>query len=132
MKPLLLLAFACISMLAVGQDLPRTEFNASLSENSLAINPGETKTITLSILRSKAWSKSEASLSIPAELPEGVAITFEPAEGLFTESKMNVSLAANTKPGTYTIIVRSEVRHKKKGNLLRLEVGPQSTASSNN
>lgn len=117
-----------VSVLAVGQELPRTEFTTSLSENAISIKPGETKSLTVSILRSKAWTKSESSLSIPAALPEGIKISFEPAEGLFAESTMHVEVAPDVKAGVHTIMVRSEIRHKKKGNLLRIEVDNTSTA----
>lgn len=124
----LLIPVLFVSVLAIGQDLPRTEFNASLSENVIPIKPGETKSLTVSIIRSKAWTKSVATLSIPAALPEGIIISFEPAEGLFTESKMIIEIAPDVKAGVHTIMVRSEVRHKKKGNLLRIEVDNTSTA----
>lgn len=128
MKSLIIYAFALVSTFAIGQELPGTEFRPSLSENVLVINPGETKELTVSILRSKAWTKSNATISIPAKLPDGVTITFEPAEGLFNESTMRVELAPTVNPGTFTILVRSEVRHTKKGNLLRLEIGAKENA----
>jgi hypothetical protein len=130
MKTLVIYAFSFIACtFAIGQDLPKKEFQPSLSENTLAIAPGETKELTVAILRSKAWTKSEATLSIPAKLPAGVTITFEPPTGHFQESRMKVVIDDDAKPGVHTILVRSELRHTKKGNLLRLEIGDQSIAT---
>ncbi len=133
MKSLAIYAFSfLLSSVVVGQELPHKEFYPSLSANTISISPGETKELEVSILRSKAWTKSAATLSIPAKLPEGITITFEPATGHFNESTMTVKIADDVKPGIHTILVRSELRHTKKGNLLRLEVGDPSIATGNN
>lgn len=132
MKSITVFAFSfLLSTLVAGQELPKKEFQPALSTNSVSINPGETKELKVSILRSKAWTKSDATISIPATLPDGVTISFEPATGHFNESTMTVKVAADAKPGVHTILVRSELRHTKKGNLLRLEIGDQSIATGN-
>ena len=112
-----------VSTLTFGQEIPKKEFRSTLSENALAISPGETREVKVSILRSKAWKKSAANVSIPAALPEGITITFAPREGLISESTMQVKVDEDVQPGVYTILVRTEIRHTKKGNLLRLEIG---------
>ena len=117
---------------AFGQEIPATEFQSSLSSTILSLHAGDSKDVKVTLRRSKAWRKSAATLSIPAGLPEGVAISFEPANGYFNESIMKVTIDPDAKPGNHTILVRTEMRHLKKGNLLRLEIGNQSIANTAN
>jgi uncharacterized membrane protein len=130
----LTLAIATI-MVSVAQEkpAPRTEYTVELSSSTLEIKPGETKDVTISLNRSKAYSKSKATLGISSSLPEGVTVTFEPAEGVVESSIAKISVAANTKAGDYRIILTSAMQNKNKGATLKLVVaeGTNDTVTRN-
>lgn len=126
MKKLLLslLTVVAVTLGVAAQDkiAPRTEYSVSVSENKLLVKPGESKDLTISILRSKSFSKAEAKLGLSSGLPEGVTIAFEPAEGMFESSVATIKVAPATKEGEYSIILKSTLNNKVKGTVIKLTV----------
>lgn len=126
MKKLILsvLAVAAVAFSVAAQDkiAPRTEYSVSVSENKIQVKPGESKELTVSILRSKSFSKAQAKLGLSSGLPEGVTIGFAPAEGLFESSVATVSVAPNTKEGEYQLILKTTLNNKIKGTIVKLTV----------
>jgi hypothetical protein len=127
MKKLLLFAFI-LSVATINDGVaqektaPRTEYSVSLSENIVKLTAGETKQLTVSILKSKQYSKSKVKLGLSSTLPEGVTITFEPAEGIFDSSVASIAVADNVKEGEYQIIIKSTVNNKIKGSIVKVVV----------
>lgn len=126
MKKLILsvLAVAAVAFSVAAQDkiAPRTEYSVSVSENKIQVKPGESKELTVSILRSKSFAKAQAKLGLSSGLPEGVTIGFAPAEGLFESSVATVSVAPNTKEGEYQLILKTTLNNKIKGTIVKLTV----------
>jgi hypothetical protein len=104
------------------QSVPRTEYTIQLSEPTLHLNPGETKSVTVRLNRSKNFSKYKAELTTYPALPDGLIARFEPATGLFDVSTLSISAAASSKPGQYQIIVRCDLGRKLKATVLTLYV----------
>jgi len=133
MKKILLsvLAIAAVTFTAAAQEktAPRTEYSVSVSENAIQIKPGESKEITLTILRSQSFSKAKAELGLSSSLPEGVTVEFTPSEGLLDSSVVKVTAAAAAKEGNYTIILKSTLNHKVKGTVVKVVIGSISTSS---
>jgi uncharacterized membrane protein len=102
---------------------PRTEFLLELSSPTLEVKAGESKDVTITLNRSKAYSRSKAVLGLSSKLPEGITIAFEPAEGVIDSSKAKVTLSENVKPGNYLIILNGTIQHKSKGATLKVVVG---------
>src|SRR5689334_19710038 len=126
---LAIVLFAIATTFAVAQEktAPRTEFTVDLSAPSLSIKPGESKSVTINLNRSKGFAKSKAVIGLSSGLPQGVTIAFEPAEGVITSSVANISVAETVKPGNYMIILNSTIQNKSKGATLRLVVGDAAT-----
>lgn len=126
MQKLLLSIFAVVAVAfgAAAQEkvAPRTEYSVSVSENKVQVKPGQSKELTVSILRSKSFSKAEAKLGLSSTLPEGITVSFAPAEGLFERSVATVDVASGTKEGEYQLILRSTVNNKTKGTVVKVVV----------
>ena len=108
------------STLAQEKITPRTEFTIELSSSVLEIQPGQSSDITISLNRSKTYSKSKAVLRLSSGLPQGVTVAFEPAEGVLERSVAKIVVAEDTKPGNYKIVVNSTLQNKSKGVILNL------------
>lgn len=119
-----LLAVVAITISVAAQEkvAPRTEYSVSLSENRIQVKPGESKELTVSILRSKSFSKAQAKLGLSSGLPEGITIGFAPAEGLFDSSVATLTVSPDTKEGEYSIILKSTLNNKIKGTIVKLVV----------
>lgn len=134
MKKFLLsvLAIAAVMFTAAAQEktAPRTEYSVSVSENAIQIKPGESKEITLTLLRSRSFSKTTAQLGLSSSLPEGVTVEFSPSEGLIDSSVVKFTASSATKEGTYTIILKSTLNNKIKGTLIKVSVGSIGTSAS--
>lgn len=115
---------AAITFTVAAQDTvaPRTEYSVSLSEHKIQIKPGETKELTISILRSKSFSKAQAKLGLSSALPEGITVGFTPAEGMFESSVATLTVAPQTKEGEYQLIVKTTLNNKIKGTIVKLTV----------
>ncbi len=101
---------------------PRTEFTVDLSSSKLEIKPGNNVDVTITLNRSKGYSKSKAVLGLSSGLPDGVTVTFEPSEGVLESSVARISVAETTKPGNYMLILNSTIQYKSKGATLKLTV----------
>lgn len=108
---------------------PRTEYSVSLSENKIQVKPGESKELTVSILRSKSYANTQAKLGLSSVLPEGVTVGFAPAEGQFDSSVATLTVASTAKEGEYSIVFKSTVNNKVKGTIVKLVVTSTPLAS---
>ncbi|HEY9049607.1 MAG TPA: hypothetical protein VIN08_27105 [Ohtaekwangia sp.] len=126
MKNIILIATLVVTTItaATAQEktAPRTEYVVELSASTLEIKPGETKDVAITFNRSKSFAKSAATLGLSSGLPEGVTVTFEPAEGVMESSVAKISVAPATKAGSYMVILNSTIAHKSKGKTLKLVV----------
>jgi hypothetical protein len=138
MKRLFLLAFvfSAVSITGYSQEktAPQTDFTVSLSENVVTIKPGETKQVTVSILRSKSYSRTQAKLGLSSSLPEGLTVAYEPAEGMFESSVATFTAAADSKAGEYQVILKTTLNNKIKGSIVKVVVenGTSKDALSSN
>jgi hypothetical protein len=132
MQKLLLSLFAlvAVTLTVAAQDkvAPRTEYSVSLSENKIQVKPGESKEITVSILRSKSYSRNEAKLGLSSGLPEGVTVTYAPAEGMFDSTVATIAVTPDAKQGEYQIILKTTLNNKTKGSIVKLVVGEGAVA----
>ncbi len=132
MKKLILsvLAIVALTITVAAQDkvAPRTEYSVSLSEAKLQIKPGESKEFTVSILRSKSFSRAQAKLGLSSGLPEGITIGFSPAEGLFESSVATITVAPDAKEGEYQLILKSTLNNKIKGTIVKLSISSSPVA----
>jgi|GEM_PF-878700 len=133
MKRLFLLAIALVAVsihgnaqektsLSGGKTAPRTEYSVSLSQNVVKLKPGETKQLTVTILKSKGYSRSATKLGLSSALPAGVTVAYEPAEGMFESSVASFTAAADSKAGEYQVILKATVNNKIKGSIVKIVV----------
>lgn len=101
---------------------PHKEYSVSLSENSIKLAPGESRQITVNLLRSKGFSKSEATLGLSTALPAGITVTFEPATGVFESSVATITASKEVAEGQYQIILKSSLKNITKGSLVKVVV----------
>jgi hypothetical protein len=123
--PFILILSVAVVSAAIAQDktAPRTEYSVSLSEKVVNLKPGETKPITVSLLKSKSYSRSKAKLGLSSTLPEGITVAFEPAEGVFDESVASIAANSTAKDGEYQIIIKTTINNKIKGSIVKVVVG---------
>ncbi|HRI80687.1 MAG TPA: hypothetical protein PLR06_14245 [Cyclobacteriaceae bacterium] len=114
--------FFSVALMAQTTELPAKEFNLRLSEESMSIRPGESKSVTVSVLRSKSFAKGSVKLGTSSVLPQGITLQFEPAEGLIDTSAATIRIDPAVALGSYNIIINGDVYHKVKGTTLKLMV----------
>lgn len=127
MKKLLLFAFVLLAAsvnygYAQEKTAPRTDYSVSVSENIVKIKPGETKQLTVTILKSKAFSRSTVKLGLSSSLPEGLTVAYAPAEGTFDSSTASFTAAADLKAGEYQVILKTNLNNKIKGSIVKVVV----------
>jgi hypothetical protein len=127
---LFVLFFASVMVMAQsGAEMPHKEFTINLSESTLSLKPGESKQLTVSIFRSKSFSKAEAVLAFSNKLPEGITAQYEPFRGNFETSVLTITAGPEMVLGTYQVIPNGTLNYKTKGNILKISVSNESVAS---
>ena len=124
----ILFAVATTALVAQEKTTPKSEFTVELSASTVNVKPGETKSVDITLNRSKSYSKSKAKLGLSSGLPSGVTVTFEPSEGVIETSVAKITLSPEVKAGTYTIILNSVIQNKTKGKTLKLVVNDDANA----
>jgi hypothetical protein len=107
---------------SLAQEVPRTEFSVTLSEQSITLKPGEAKQVRVQLLKSRAFSRAKASFVLSSGLPAGVSVAFDPTEGKLDESTATISVGKEALAGTYSIALGATMLGKKKGSLIKVEV----------
>jgi hypothetical protein len=132
MKNLFTACLFLLTCVAMGQNtpvMPRSEFAIDLSESSLHLKPGESKTVKVSLNRSKSFATAEADFGFSSVLPQGITVTYEPGTES-TSSRVATITAANTSaPGAYSVVLNATLRYKTKGAILKLQVGDEKVAA---
>ncbi len=126
MKTIITSLFLLASVITFAQT---KDFSVDLSESSVSIKPGESKQVTVSIVRSKYFAKEKAVLGLQSALPQGITLTYEPKEGNFENSNALISVASDATPGTYNIVLSATLNAKRKGSILKLTVGTDQIAA---
>ena len=119
---LFFLFFALVTFAQIPAEVPAKEFALRLSEESITIRPGENKSVSVSIMRSRAYTKGSVKLGTSSVLPQGITLFFEPAEGLIDSSIVTFKIDPTVVPGAYNIIINGDVYHKVKGTTLKVIV----------
>jgi hypothetical protein len=120
---LLLSLFVLVATVATAQlEKPKKEFLISLSTNTLEVKPGETKEVTVNLIRSNAFSKSKAKLGLSSSLPTGISLVYEPGEGVIDSSVAKITVSADVKAGTYLVLPNAMINNKSKGTMLKVIV----------
>ena len=96
MKTIITSLFLLASVITFAQT---KDFAIDLSESSVSIKPGESKQVTVSIVRSKYFAKEKATLGLQSALPQGITLTYEPKEGNFENSNALITVASDATPG---------------------------------
>ncbi|MEM8893552.1 MAG: hypothetical protein AAGC88_03175 [Bacteroidota bacterium] len=114
---------------AVAQTTPAKEFTVSISEPSIELAPGETKSIDVFVNRSVKYRKAKIKLYIDNKLPEGITASFERAEDYTQADKL--ILSAKSDAGNYngTLILKASSARLTKGTMFNLTVGGEETVA---
>lgn len=110
-------------------EVPRNDYNLSVSETNLALKPGESRNVTVTLLRSKSYAKGTIKMSTSSTLPKGVTVQFSPAEGNFESTVATIAVASEVPSSTFYVIVSSEIYGKVKGKTLKVTVEGSSVVS---
>lgn len=133
MKKLILLSATLIVFVTsnlVAQVTPRKEFTVSLSEKNINLAPGESKTIDVSINRSKAYRKADASLMVDNTLPTGISITFADGVNPLVDRKMTITADEKSEGFSKTLILKAKINRVTKGVMFKLSTSEAALTSN--
>ncbi len=126
MKTTLSIALLLIVFVAGAQN--RSDFSLNLSERSVILKPGESKSMTISIERSKGFTKGDVKLSLSSVLPQGITINYEPAVGHFDSSVATITASSSVPVGNYQLVLNATIQNKTKGTILKVAVSNDAIA----
>lgn len=126
MKTVLSIALLLIVFVAGAQNRP--DFSLNLSETSVILKPGESKQVTISIERSKGFTRGDVKLSLSSVLPQGVTVNYEPAVGHFDSSVATIAASASAPVGSYQLVLNATIQNKTKGTILKVAVSNDAVA----
>lgn len=130
MKPLSILFLVCMSLVGYSQtQAPKKEFAIVLSQDNIEIAGSESKEVDITILRSKSYLKSTATMGLSSSLPKGIEVTFSPEKGNFESTKMTIKSSEGIAPGQYSLIINATLNGKTKGAIVKLNVAGKVIAS---
>jgi uncharacterized membrane protein len=132
MKKLFTALLFLMTAVAMGQTTsvaPRVEFTIDLSESSLHLKPGESKTVTVLLNRSKSFATANADFGFSSVLPQGITVTYEPGIESINSRLVTITAANTAAAGAYSIVLNATLRYKTKGAILKLQVGDEKIAT---
>ena len=99
---------------------PVKDFNLQFSVTSIEIKRGESGRLDLTIQKSRQFMKGNVKLGTSSAPPKGIAITFEPSSGVINSSSVDISVATDAVPGTYSLILNGTINKKTKASIVKL------------
>lgn len=133
MKTFLTILCLAVAVYATAQttiERPRSEFAFSLSDDKITLEPGKSKTVTVTVLRSKSYAKEKAHLGTMSTPAQGLSVTFNENDDTFESATATISVAADMPAGDYTVALSATLNHKKKGALIKVTVGGEAVAKN--
>jgi len=106
--------------------VPRNGFRI-VAEDSVIIEKGASKNVTIRVLRGKALANKEVRMEISSLLPEGVAVNIEPEVGDCKTAKAIIRVNSSAKADSYFIIFSGTNLYETKGRVLKLIVSEPAT-----
>jgi len=119
-KLILALVLIVFGVSAQTVQIPHREFVLNFSTNKLELARGENGQLDIGVLKSKSYRSNKVKMGISSSVPKGVTIAFDPANGDFDFTKANISVASDTAPGTYQLILNATLNSNTKGSILKL------------
>lgn len=111
-----------VSLVSMAQEAPAKEFTVSLSTETVVLRAGESQTVTVTLNKSRSFSKAKAEFVVTSGLPQGLTVVFDPASGLESTSQATLSVAKDATPGSYTVALGAAMFGKKKAALVKVEI----------
>jgi hypothetical protein len=128
MKALLITIVSFLAPLVlIGQ--VKTEFALQLSATQITLEPGETKTVLVNIVRSKGYAKYKAKLGFSSPTPDGISLSYETAQGFITASTLTITASNNAKEDSYMVLPNCVLNNKTKSTALKLIVKADASVS---
>jgi hypothetical protein len=128
MKALLITIVSFLApVVLIGQ--VKTEFALQLSATEITLEPGETKTVLVNIVRSKGYAKYKAKLGFSSPTPDGISLSYETAQGFITASTLTISASDNAKEDSYMVLPNCVLNNKTKSTALKLIVKADASVS---
>jgi hypothetical protein len=100
----------------------KSEFTLQLSTDEIEIKPGETKTIDVTIVRSKGFEKYKAKLGFSSALPKGISMKYDSSDGRITSSTLTISADASAEESSYMLLPNCILNNKTKSAVLKVVV----------
>ena len=101
------------------------------SETSIALAPGESKTVEVILNRSKSYTKTNIDLVVESTLPEGITVSFKEGADPMVNQTMIIAVADNAAPFSKTLILKGKTNRGSKGVMFKLNVNDGSVLSAN-
>jgi hypothetical protein len=121
--PFIIACYAlCLETRAQTVSIPKDEFELYVPETNLKIVRGDTSSVEVFILKSRAYRKSVAEMGLSSNLPTGMLVQFSPDKGHIEKSVVQIVVGHKTAPGRYHLIVNSTIRYRTKGIIISLEI----------
>lgn len=133
MKNFILFSILVLSTIlteSFAQTTPKKEFTVKLSETDISILPGKTRTIDVTINRSKSYRKTKIDLIFGSPLPEGVSIIFKDGINPLTQKQMIITVNEDAIGISKTLILKAKSSRVTKGVMFKLKTSE--TIISNN
>lgn len=124
-----LLVFVSLVTIAQNVEVPAKEFAINLSENSVSVKPGESRQVTVTLLKSKSFSRDKATMGISNSLPQGITVQYDQSEGKFDSAVATIIVGSTVSAGTYQLILTGTMNYKTKGSILKVNVGSENVAA---
>ncbi len=102
---------------------PAKDFTVSISEPSIVLAPGETKTVDVNINRSVKFRKTKIDLYIDNKLPNGVTASFERAADWTQSDKLILKASSDATNYNGTLVLKASSARLTKGTMFNLTVG---------
>ncbi|MFY0625646.1 MAG: hypothetical protein JXR07_05095 [Reichenbachiella sp.] len=112
------------------QEIPKKEFTISIAEKNIQLLPGETKEISVTLNRSKSYSKTKITLAMGSTLPEGISVIFEDGTNPLNERVMIINSAFETSPFQKTMILKAKSSRSTKAIMMNVSLDTQSLSSN--
>lgn len=105
-----------------GQSIPVKDFKLMFSRANMTLNKGESDSLMICVLRSKAFKRGKANFNMSSPDKKGITVNLVPVHSASDTCTLKIAVSELADPGVYFLLPNCTIQNKSKGTTFKVTV----------
>lgn len=104
------------------QSIPDKDFKLIFSRANMTLNKGESDSLMVCVLRSKAFKRGKANFNMSSPDKKGIIVNLVPVRAASDTCILKIAVSEMADPGAYFFVPNCTIQNKSKGTTFKVTV----------